>query len=355
MRYVYTKFFLVLDKRSDKEKRFSDQHTQSYSPQAKSGRTLGHLNDHQMYVDKGPDRHFPQALTSSDTVPTLRETASDNLNDIAVHTNSNGSSPWASSDVPIAAGASPANDNPWPLSQGGAVNGLGLKSDDSIKTEEDGRLVSDRAKLESSTLDEEALAQRDLKESILHDLLPPSIVKSEDNLAGLPTQESTPQSEDEDKPAFANYPCSTAEAMTTYQHITANIYKGSATGKSIAEESMPCECKYEPGLDYPEAACGDDDVCINRMMFMECMEDDCPCGRYCRNRRFQLQQYSSVDVIRTEKKGYGLRALADFERYLLCLSDLYERTYDLTDGCFCLVVINLSWNTLEKLYPTANL
>ncbi|KAJ2962152.1 hypothetical protein NQZ79_g2632 [Umbelopsis isabellina] len=287
---------LVSDEKSDKEKRFSEQRTKSYSPQTKSGRNLGQSNDHQI----------------SDTVHNSRETASDNLNDITVHTNSNSNSPWASSDVPIAAGASPTNENPWPLSQG-AVNGLGLKTDDSIKTEEGERLISDMAKLEPSSLNEEDLAQRDLKESILHDLLPPSNVKSEDALTGLPTQESTPQSEDEDKPAFASYPCSTAEAMTTYQHITANIYKGSATGKSIAEESMPCECKYEPGLDYPEAACGDDDVCINRMMFMECMEDDCPCGRYCRNRRFQLQQYSSVDVIRTEKKGYGLRALADFE------------------------------------------
>jgi hypothetical protein len=145
-------------------------------------------------------------------------------------------------------------------------------------------------------------------------LMPPSVAISED-IGTSPTlkQESSPKSEDDDRPAFADYPCATAEAMTTYQHIAANIYKGSATGKSIAEESMPCECKYEPDVDDTGAACGDDDICINRMMFMECMEDDCPCGRYCRNRRFQLQQYSSVDVIRTEKKGYGLRALADLE------------------------------------------
>ncbi|KAM3586802.1 hypothetical protein VKS41_001857 [Umbelopsis sp. WA50703] len=265
-----------------------------------------------MYVETGTDGHFPPAFSSSDTLPNLRETASDNLNDIAVHMTSNGSSPWVSSDVPIATGATASSENSWPVSQS-TVTGLGLKTDENIKMEEGEKLISDMAKLEPSTLSEEDLAQRDLKESILHDLLPPSNVKSEEAPNGLPKQESTPQSEDEDKPAFANYPCSTAEAMTTYQHIAANIYKGSATGKSIAAEAMPCECKYEPGLDYPEAACGDDDICINRMMFMECMEDDCPCGRYCRNRRFQLQQYSSVDVIRTEKKGYGLRALSDLE------------------------------------------
>ncbi|ORX51287.1 hypothetical protein DM01DRAFT_1087827 [Hesseltinella vesiculosa] len=102
--------------------------------------------------------------------------------------------------------------------------------------------------------------------------------------------------------------------MATYQNIDYNIYFGSATGKSIAEESMPCECKYDPGVDDPLDACGDDGLCINRMMFMECMLDDCPCDRYCRNRRFQLRQYARVDVIRTEKKGFGLRALTDLPK-----------------------------------------
>ncbi|KAI9022778.1 hypothetical protein CLU79DRAFT_858673 [Phycomyces nitens] len=106
-------------------------------------------------------------------------------------------------------------------------------------------------------------------------------------------------------------PSATAEAMQTYENILANIYCGSASGRSIAEESMPCECKYDPDVDDDSAACGDDNFCINRMMFMECMVDDCHCGRYCQNRRFQLCQYARVDVIKTEKKGFGLRALTD--------------------------------------------
>ncbi|KAL0077930.1 hypothetical protein J3Q64DRAFT_1766961 [Phycomyces blakesleeanus] len=106
-------------------------------------------------------------------------------------------------------------------------------------------------------------------------------------------------------------PSATAEAMQTYENILANIYCGSASGRSIAEESMPCECKYDPDVDDVSAACGDDNFCINRMMFMECMVDDCHCGRYCQNRRFQLCQYARVDVIKTEKKGFGLRALTD--------------------------------------------
>ncbi|KAG0176944.1 histone methyltransferase set2 [Apophysomyces sp. BC1034] len=110
---------------------------------------------------------------------------------------------------------------------------------------------------------------------------------------------------------FDQLPSATADAMETYENISSNNYLGSATGNSIAEESMPCDCKYDPDVDDPNAACGDDNFCINRMMFMECMVDDCSCGRFCRNRRFQLRQYARVDVIKTDKKGYGLRALTD--------------------------------------------
>ncbi|KAG2222497.1 hypothetical protein INT45_012811, partial [Circinella minor] len=107
-------------------------------------------------------------------------------------------------------------------------------------------------------------------------------------------------------------PSATAEAMETYENTLTNMYLGQATGKSITgEESMPCDCRYNPRTDDPDAACGDDNFCINRMMFMECTENDCSCERFCRNRRFQLRQYARVDVIKTEKKGYGLRALTD--------------------------------------------
>jgi hypothetical protein len=125
------------------------------------------------------------------------------------------------------------------------------------------------------------------------------------------SEEEHEMEEEEEEEEEPQLPSATADAMETYTNITENIYCGSATGKSIAEESMPCECKYRPDIDNPDAACGDDNYCINRMMFMECMVDDCPCERYCRNRRFQLRQYARVDVIRTDKKGFGLRALTD--------------------------------------------
>lgn len=43
---------------------------------------------------------------------------------------------------------------------------------------------------------------------------------------------------------------------------------------------------------------------------MECSEE-CGCGAKCENQRFQQQQYANVSVIKTEKKGFGLRADAD--------------------------------------------
>jgi hypothetical protein len=328
--------FLFAEGSDIKQGRIEEQRLKSTSQQATSWRTLEQANVDQMYVDSGVGKHFSYAFDNSDLISNSMDTPSDNFNDLPVQVGSNGNTVWGgSSDAPIASGTSTAAEYSFGAealedighlsqSQQQIFSELAVKyeADMDIKGEKSSQFGSDLAKFETPDLhappkielESDILDQADLKESLLRDLMPPSVSKTEDfDNTSSKKQESTPRSDDDDRPAFADYPCATAEAMTMYQHITANIYKGSATGKSIAEESMPCECKYEPNIDHPGAACGDDDICINRMMFMECMEDDCPCGRYCRNRRFQLQQYSSVDVIRTEKKGYGLRALADLE------------------------------------------
>lgn len=59
-------------------------------------------------------------------------------------------------------------------------------------------------------------------------------------------------------------------------------------------------------------ACGEDTDCINRATKMECV-GDCGCGAGCQNRRFQHKQYANVSVIKTEKKGYGLRANTELQ------------------------------------------
>jgi len=45
---------------------------------------------------------------------------------------------------------------------------------------------------------------------------------------------------------------------------------------------------------------------------MECASD-CGCGAECQNQRFALKRYANVSVIKTEKKGYGLRTDAALE------------------------------------------
>lgn len=59
-------------------------------------------------------------------------------------------------------------------------------------------------------------------------------------------------------------------------------------------------------------ACGEDSDCINRATKMECARD-CGCGSACENQRFLRKRYAKVSVIKTEKKGYGLRADVDLE------------------------------------------
>ena len=58
-------------------------------------------------------------------------------------------------------------------------------------------------------------------------------------------------------------------------------------------------------------ACGEDSDCINRATKMECMDSECRCGEGCQNQRFQRKEYARVSVIKTEKKGYGLRTDAE--------------------------------------------
>lgn len=46
---------------------------------------------------------------------------------------------------------------------------------------------------------------------------------------------------------------------------------------------------------------------------MECVDSECNCGLGCENQRFQRKQFADVSVIKTEKKGYGLRANTDLQ------------------------------------------
>ncbi|KAJ7322072.1 hypothetical protein JRQ81_018359 [Phrynocephalus forsythii] len=73
---------------------------------------------------------------------------------------------------------------------------------------------------------------------------------------------------------------------------------------------MLCECPTltKDERAQGEVACGED--CLNRLLMIEC-SSRCPNGEFCSNRRFQRKQHADVEVILTEKKGWGLRAAKD--------------------------------------------
>jgi SET domain-containing protein len=131
-------------------------------------------------------------------------------------------------------------------------------------------------------------------------------------------------------PLFADLPDSTAEAVSAFQVIRDCIYGSKYMGSS-EHDALGCDCSEEWGksklhllfcvyikltgliADGKNHACGEDSDCINRATKMECIDDECNCGSGCQNQRFQRKEYANVSVIKTEKKGYGLRTDSDLQ------------------------------------------
>ncbi|KAJ3188104.1 histone methyltransferase set2 [Irineochytrium annulatum] len=113
------------------------------------------------------------------------------------------------------------------------------------------------------------------------------------------------------------------EIRSLYTDIDKSEYKVDAT---VAMEVGPCSCKYDPETDPRSHACGADAHCINRELMWECNPDECPCGHYCLNRRqvFSKREYADIEVIRTEKKGYGLRTKVPLRKNTFVIEYLGE-------------------------------
>lgn len=105
------------------------------------------------------------------------------------------------------------------------------------------------------------------------------------------------------------------EAYKTFVEIPENHYQYQSLGRSReAGESMTCDCQYEHGVSDPSDACGHDSDCINRLTQVECLPEDCRCRSHCQNQRFQRKQYAPLEIVLTEKKGFGLRAGEDLRK-----------------------------------------
>ncbi|KAF8804407.1 hypothetical protein BYT27DRAFT_7107098 [Phlegmacium glaucopus] len=142
---------------------------------------------------------------------------------------------------------------------------------------------------------------------------------------GTTSKSSTPPFVPPSKPArkaasapiqfISDLPVARESALGTFNEIFDNNYQFKSLGRSREIlESMSCDCVYEHGVDSTDNACGPYSDCINRLTQVECLAEDCRCRSYCQNQRFQQKQYANIEIVLTEKKGYGLRAETDIAK-----------------------------------------
>ncbi|KZC07261.1 Histone-lysine N-methyltransferase SETD2 [Dufourea novaeangliae] len=98
------------------------------------------------------------------------------------------------------------------------------------------------------------------------------------------------------------------ERLSQFEYLHENLY---LTERYTNKETkrMVCDCFLtEEEIDRGELGCGED--CLNRLLMIEC-GSRCVVGDRCTNKRFQNCEYAKCEVFRTEKKGFGLRAIVD--------------------------------------------
>ncbi|XP_076236867.1 SET domain containing 2 [Calliopsis andreniformis] len=98
------------------------------------------------------------------------------------------------------------------------------------------------------------------------------------------------------------------ERLSQFEYLHENLY---LTERYTNKETkrMVCDCFLtEEEIERGELGCGED--CLNRLLMIEC-GPRCVVGDRCTNKRFQNCEYAKCEVFRTEKKGFGLRAMVD--------------------------------------------
>jgi hypothetical protein len=111
-------------------------------------------------------------------------------------------------------------------------------------------------------------------------------------------------------PVYLHLPDATDSAKETFTVLPECTYANKHIGTT--DPALECDCGEEwDAVEKANHACGEDSDCINRATKMECVADGCSCGRKCQNQRFLRKQYADVAVIKTDKKGFGLRANKD--------------------------------------------
>ena len=81
-------------------------------------------------------------------------------------------------------------------------------------------------------------------------------------------------------------------------------------------DAKPTEKHFEPHAcncmkPSDTGVMGCTEGCLNRMVFIECTPNVCPCGDQCSNQRMQRHQWhKAVEKFQTESRGYGVRVTA---------------------------------------------
>ncbi|XP_036911276.1 histone-lysine N-methyltransferase NSD3 isoform X4 [Sturnira hondurensis] len=88
-----------------------------------------------------------------------------------------------------------------------------------------------------------------------------------------------------------------------YKHIKANKVIGKVQIQ-VADLSEIPRCNCKPADENP---CGLDSECLNRMLQYECHPQVCPAGDRCQNQCFTKRLYPDAEIIKTERRGWGLR------------------------------------------------
>nr|XP_048312392.1 histone-lysine N-methyltransferase NSD3 isoform X2 [Myodes glareolus] len=102
----------------------------------------------------------------------------------------------------------------------------------------------------------------------------------------------------------------TSRKPPPYKHIKANKVVGKVPIQ-VADLSEIPRCNCKPADENP---CGLESECLNRMSQYECHPQVCPAGVRCQNQCFTKRLYPEAEVIRTERRGWGLRTMRSIKK-----------------------------------------
>nr|CAB3263364.1 uncharacterized protein LOC778906 [Phallusia mammillata] len=100
------------------------------------------------------------------------------------------------------------------------------------------------------------------------------------------------------------------DPATQFVTIHSNVYVD--TQPVAEQEEHICVCKTlsdirsESSSEEELAGCGKE--CLNRLMYIECSPETCPCGEKCGNRSIQNKQWcTELERFRTQDRGWGVK------------------------------------------------